>query len=664
MNYTVENPIFLDSAEVCLVCMPYCNPQIPSLALGLLQSTLVEGGIKAKSIYANLLFSEQIGLDLYDQSHHADPRVLIAEWSFASIAFPNFKPDEEQFIHKIHALIGKTEQMSMVELKLKLNHVRCEAEKFTVKLAEQILRMSPKIVGCSSSLSQRVPSLALLRKIHELNPETITLMGGADCEAIMGIATHEHFHWVDYVISGEGEDLMVQLTRQIFKHGREVSVADLPIGVIGPLHRQYGYSEIKSEKDFRALASSFHNQIEPTYEDYFKIFEALPEVSRRIRPTLPIQSSRGCWYGKCKFCGLNIPKIAYRIRPAEKILSELDHLSSRYGVNHFEFLDNVLDMKYFEDLIPELIKRGAPYRMFCEIRTSMSKQHFKMLREAGFIMCQPGIESLHSEALKMMQKGVTAWQNIQTLKWSCQYGIRSYWSILYDYPGDRDEWYREMAELVPALTHLYPPAGMGYVQYQRNSHYFDHSDQYVLKLKPSKVNTYIYPLTSDEQTALANTFEDDFYTLKREDPRMRKLFPRTGLEQLGFAVWKWLEAARSEQPPTLTMEVHSEKLIIRDTRPVAVKNIFQLEGIFKVIYMACENASKASEIRKLCLEHGACDDEIDVAFRFLLEHKLIISIDKRLLSLAIEIPSVPYSPKDQDPMGWIIKQDKKTGVRD
>lgn len=656
MKTIIENPIFDTETEVCLVCMPYCNPQIPSLALGLLQSTLIEGGIHAKSIYANLLFGEQLGLDLYDQSHHADPRVLIAEWSFASIAFPDFKPDEDQFISEIHALIGRTIQKSKAELKQMLHHVRTEAEQFTTVLAEQILKMSPKIVGCSSSLSQRVPSLALLRKIHELSPEVITLMGGADCEAIMGIATHEYFPWIDYVISGEGEDLMVSLVRQILKHGRQVPIEDLPIGIIAPLHRKLGYSKIKGEKDFRALASSFHHQIEPTYEDYFVTFNALPEVSKRIRPTLPIQSSRGCWYGKCKFCGLNIPKIAYRIRPAEKIMTELEQLSSRYGVTHFEFLDNVLEMKYFDDLIPDLIKRGAPYKMFCEIRTSMSKHHFKMLREAGFIMCQPGIESLHSEALKTMRKGVTAWQNIQTLKWSCQYGLRSYWSILYDYPGDQDEWYREMAEIVPLLTHLYPPAGMGYVQYQRNSHYFDHKEKYVLKLKPSSLNAYIYPVTSNDQMTLANTFEDDFYTTKREDPRMKKLFPRTGLEQLGFAVWKWLEAARSEKPPTLTMKFDDDKLIVEDTRPVAVRSIFQLEGIFKEIYIACDGATKESEIRKMCLEHGESDAAIDAAVQFLLDHKLIMSIDKRLLALAIEAPSVVYSPKDQNPMGWILDQ--------
>ena len=659
MNFIRENPIFDAQTEVCLVCMPYCNPQIPSLALGLLQSTLIEGGIQAKSIYANLLFGEQIGLDAYDQSHHADPRVMIAEWSFASVAFPDFKPDESKFISDIYRLIGRQIQKSKIELKQMLDLVRSEAEQFTEDLAEQILKMSPKIVACSSSLSQRVPSLALLKKIHDLSPKVITLMGGADCEGIMGIATHEYFPWVDYVISGEGEDIMVPLVRQIFKQGRHVPIEDLPLGIIVPQHRKQGYSKIKSEKDFRALACSFHDQIEPIYDDYFTIFRALPEVSRRIRPTLPIQSSRGCWYGKCKFCGLNIPQIAYRVRPAEKIMTELDHLSNRYGVKHFEFLDNVLEMKYFEDLIPELINRGAPYKMFCEIRTSMSKKHFKMLREAGFIMCQPGVESLHSEALKAMRKGVTAWQNIQTLKWTCQYGIRSYWSILYDYPGDRDEWYEEMADLVPSLTHLYPPAGMGYVQYQRNSHYFDHKEKYVLKLKPSSLNAFIYPLEINDQIDLVNTFEDDFYTAKREDPRMEKLFPRRGLKQLGFAVWKWLEGARSEHPPILTMKIEADKLTIKDTRPVAVKSSYQLEGIFKDIYIACDGATKESEIRKVCLEKGECDADIKVAIQFLLDHKLLISIDKRLLALAIEVPSVVYSPKDQNPMGWILNQTEK-----
>lgn len=150
----------LAPADVCLVCMPYCNPEKPSLALGLLQVVLAEGGINARSIYANLLFCEILGVDLYRRNHHADPRLPLAEWSFASSAFPEFQPDENQFAGEIHARLGGIRQQSLEECREELRLVRQRAEEFTAGLAEQILKLSPRIVGCTSS-DKRLLALAI-----------------------------------------------------------------------------------------------------------------------------------------------------------------------------------------------------------------------------------------------------------------------------------------------------------------------------------------------------------------------------------------------------------------------------------------------------------------------------------------------------------------------
>ena len=52
-----------------------------------------------------------------------------------------------------------------------------------------------------------MPFLALLRKIKERAPDTVTMMGGANCEGPMGEATHRYFSWVDCVVSGAADEL-------------------------------------------------------------------------------------------------------------------------------------------------------------------------------------------------------------------------------------------------------------------------------------------------------------------------------------------------------------------------------------------------------------------------------------------------------------------------
>lgn len=651
----------LAPADVCLVCMPYSDPERPSLALGLLQAVLIEGGIETRSIYANLIFCEELGVELYERSHPQDPRLLIAEWSFATTAFPEFQPDENRFVSDIHARLGKVRQQSLEECREELRLIRLKAERFTTRLAKQILKLSPHIVGCTSSLSQRVPSLALLRKIREINPDVITLIGGADCETVMGRATHQSFPWVDFVVSGEGEDLILPLAKCIFEFGRLVPLEALPEGVFAPLHRQYGYPGTKqngSEGVPLAVASSFEHQITPVYQDYFNTLSSLPTLGKIVRPSLPIQASRGCWHGKCKFCGLNTPQVPYRSRPAESVLAELEELNRRYGAEHFEFFDNILDMRYFNDLIPELILRGAPYKLFCEIRSHLSKKQCQMLREAGIAWCQPGIESLHSEALKTMRKGVTAWQNIQTLKWCRQFGIRTFWAILKDFPDDQNDWYQEMAELVPLLTHLYPPSGVFSVEYQRNSHYFSRAVDYSLNLTSIPSYALIYPLNPAAIYDLSSTLEDAFYAATKNDPRMAVLFDRPGVRNLEKAVFQWCVASISQNQPVLSMKVSGKEIIVRDTRPVAIAPSFRLEGAQRELYLACDRAEDETQVREMLRDKGFSSADVDAAIRNLLDNKLLVRIDQRLLALAVEEPYLEYIPREQFPWGYISGEPK------
>jgi len=344
--------------------------------------------------------------------------------------------------------------------------------------------------------------------------------------------------------------------------------------------------------------------------------------------------------------------VPYRSRPAAGVLAELEELSHRYEVEHFEFLDNILDMRCFEDLIPELIRRGAPYKLFFEIRSNLSKKHFKMLREAGIVWCQPGIESLHSEPLKTMRKGVTSWQNIQTLKWCRQFGIHSFWSILYAFPDEQDRWYQEMAELVPFLTHLYPPMGVSYIQYQRNSHYFDRADDYSLSLTALPLNALIYPL-SPGPINLSYTFEDEFYASTQNDPRVAVLFDRPGLRNLQAAVFQWSVAFISQNRPVLSMKVGDKKVIVRDTRPIAVAPSFRLEGAQRELYLACDRAEDEIQVGEMLRSKGFSSLDVDAAIQTLMDSKLLVRIDRRLLALAVEEPYHKYLPLDQNPIGYI-----------
>ncbi len=642
-----------ESFEVCLVTMPYSDLPIPSLALGLLQSVLEKEGIKTKSIYGNLEFCEKIGYEKYFNHHDGSARNPIEEWTFLPTVFPERNSDESDCLKALYIQSKNYRKVSQEQFEKEIREVREAAQKWIRECAEQILSLSPRVVGCSSSLFQKMPSLALLRTIKQLNPDVITLMGGAECETVMGEAIHKHFDWVDFVISGEGEDLIGPLIKQIFEQGRLIPIDTVPIGVFAPLHRISKYPELEGEHRYWAVAESFHEQVIPNFDDYFNTLKRLPDISRRVRPTLPVQASRGCAHGICRFCGLNAPQMPCRYRSYTDVLKEMHTLSGRYKVQHFEFLDNMLEKRYFDNFLPSLVEGGAPYKIFSEIRSNIDKKDFELLRRAGITMCQPGIESLHTSALQGMRKGVAAWHNIQTLKWSRQYGIRIYWSILFGLPDDVDTWYGEMAELIPALMHLEPPKGLLRIEYHRNSTYFENPDQWGLKLRHYPIYDHIYPFNAQSVSNLSYAFEDTFSVTINENPMMKLLFRRKGLSLLSNKVREWIHDFHGNTPQSLFMEDTGEGILIHDTRHIAKEPLIELTGLKAEIYRICDKAVKELDLHETLIAGGETLEDILNALKFLISHHLLLKVDQRFIALALDKSVIAYDANEESPLGWV-----------
>jgi radical SAM superfamily enzyme YgiQ (UPF0313 family) len=80
-------------------------------------------------------------------------------------------------------------------------------------------------------------------------------------------------------------------------------------------------------------------------------------------------------------------------------------------------VDNILDMHYFKDLIPELAKQKLGLDLYYEVKSNLRKEQLRAMRDAGITWIQPGIESFSNDVLGRMKKCVSGIQNIQVLKW-------------------------------------------------------------------------------------------------------------------------------------------------------------------------------------------------------------------------------------------------------
>ncbi|HYH83732.1 MAG TPA: RiPP maturation radical SAM C-methyltransferase, partial [Longimicrobium sp.] len=367
--------------DVCLVSMPYAALPRPSLALGLLKAVLEDAGLATVALYPNLWFAERVGIRRYHLCSAQTPtEFLTGEWTFAEAAFPGAPRDDEGYLRAVGGSAFRVQAYrgpdAATRLVTELRALREAASGFVDEAARRVLATGARIVGCTSTFEQHVPSLALLRRVRELDPSVITLLGGANCETVMGEATHRHFPAVDYLVSGEADGLIGDLCHDIMRRGRDIPPGELPAGVLGPRHRDPAEAR---EPLPRALFRDLNALPVPDFGDYFAALDgsALGEV---VTPGLPLETSRGCWWGAlhhCTFCGLNGSSMGYRSKAPDRVLSEVRELEQRYAISGFETVDNILDMGYFRSVLPELAGDGVPRRIFYEVKANLKRTQVK-----------------------------------------------------------------------------------------------------------------------------------------------------------------------------------------------------------------------------------------------------------------------------------------------
>lgn len=663
--------------DVCLVSMPFAVLPRPSLALGLLKAALEREGIETRVVYPTLRFARQIGPARYHLfAQTLDVEFQAGEWVFAEAAFPGAErnvEDDEEYLRRIataplYALrYDRHEDDTRGRVVEALREARRAAAGFVEETAREILALSPRIVGCTSTFAQHVASLALLRRIREIDPSVVTLMGGGNCEGPMGRATHRSFPWVDFVVSGEADLLIAGLCRAILERGREIPKAELSEGVFGPAHRNGGGSRLRTLGNGngngngsvpRAVVQELDLLPVPDFTDYFDALRA-SSLAETIRPGLPLETSRGCWWGAirhCTFCGLNGGSMAYRAKAPARVMDEVRQLEERYGISSFEAVDNILDMGYFGSLLPELAADGRERRIFYEVKPNLKRPQVEMLRRAGIRWIQPGIESLHSEVLRRLDKGVQGWQNVQLLRWARELGVRVGWNYLWGLPDDDDAWYADMAAWLPAIEHLQPPFSVVRIRYDRFSVYHQRPESYGLTLRPVPAMRFVYPLPEADLAELSYYFAADGRAELLDGTERDGMEGRPGTRSLRDGVERWRQAFWRPSPPLLSVADDGTTLDVRDTRSSAATPLLRLTGLDRAVYLACEEAPLERGLAAAAAKKAAIpvdEGEVAAIAGRLKRSLLVLPLDGRLVALGVRRP-VPALPLRREFPGGTI----------
>ena len=612
--------------KVLLLSMPFGAMERPALGLSLLKARLTLDGIACDVRYPSFTFVDFLGAEEYQWISSALPYIAFAgDWCFAEALHGPRPAADAEYIARV---LQETWHLGADDI-ARVKAVRTMAGKFLDHCMRCIPWTQYAVVGFTSTFEQNLASLALAKRIKVAHPRIATVFGGANWEGEMGEELHRQFGFVDYVCPGEADESFPALAALLL--AGTAKGAALPTGVV-------------FREDQRTLSTGRSMPVRnmdalpvPDFSDYFREWVE-SSASLATVPTVLIETSRGCWWGDkshCTFCGLNGATMAYRSKSGARALEEMRFLSDRWQTDRIEVVDNILDMRYFSDLLPALAEDGRPWEIFYEVKANLTRAQVAALRAAGVARIQPGIESLSDHVLKLMRKGTCGLRNVQLLKWCREHGISVDWNILYGFPGETREDYKEMLPMLSAIEFLDSPAACGPIRMDRFSPYFEKPEEFgLINVRPMKPYAFLYPFPRESLMRIAYHFDFDY---------------RPGEEPAAYAddVIRFAEAWRQKEERGLLCSVRRSdgSLLLRDTRPGATMREVELSGSEAAAYEFCDEFHSLAAIVRHLHEQSPGTEITEEGVRAFLEslaaNRLMLTDGRHWLSLAVRVREVP-----------------------
>ena len=608
--------------RVLLVSMPFGALERPALSLSLLSAHCARLSVPCETKYFTFDFARRIGIGdyLWLCSDDVPYTAFAGEWLFTEALYGRRPFADAAYMDEV---LQRTWRRDGAEVE-RLRRVRAHIEPFLQECLSGIEWSRFTLVGFTSVFQQNVASLALAQRVKRKFPHIDIAFGGANWEERMGVALQAEFPFVDLAFSGEADESFPAVLKARAE-GRGA-------------HGIRGVTTSAANGAAQASPAERVNEMDglptPDFAPFFEAFRA-SVVDGVLSPTLLMEASRGCWWGErahCTFCGLNGATMAYRSKSPDRVLGEIVEARAHYGVRVINMVDDILDMTYFRSLLPRLAAYRVDVELFWEIKANLTHGQVRVLRDAGVMSVQPGIESFSDHVLKLMSKGTTAFRNIELLKWCKEYGVKPYWNLLYGFPGETAEDYDSTAALIEAIWHLDPPTGYGPIRIDRFSPYHNDPTGFgLVNLRPMAPFTYIYPFESQRLADIAYYFEFDYADGRRDD-----CFAGSAI----LKVREWM-ADRARGMLSIERDANGDVTLL-DTRraPNEEPTRAKLSGWKAAVFLACDHAQPLSNLATLpaTLNAGIDEEELRAFLDRCAAHKFVVSSGSTWLNVAVHVP--------------------------
>lgn len=163
---------------------------------------------------------------------------------------------------------------------------------------------------------------------------------------------------------------------------------------------------------------------------------------------IPMLSGRGCTF-RCNFC-YRMDK-GFRPRSNQSIIEEIQLLQKDYGVTYIAFFDELLisSEERATLLCEDFLRKGLKFKWDCNGRLNYATPELLgLMRRAGCVFINYGIEAFDDRILKNMNKNLTTEQITQGVEATLKAGISPGLNIIFGNIGENRETLRKGVEFL------------------------------------------------------------------------------------------------------------------------------------------------------------------------------------------------------------------------
>ncbi|MGA9411287.1 MAG: magnesium-protoporphyrin IX monomethyl ester anaerobic oxidative cyclase [Roseobacter sp.] len=277
-------------------------------------------------------------------------------------------------------------------------------------LAEKLRDLKPDVVGCTAITPSIYVAERALEIAKEVAPDAVRVLGGVHATFMYKQVLSEA-PWVDVIVRGEGEEIIVDLMNAI---AEKRWPADR--------HSIKGLAFCDGDKIVATQAASTVKDLDSIDPDWSLLeWDKYIYIPLNKKVAIP-NMARGCPF-TCSFCSQWKFWRDYRVRDPLKVVDEIEKLVNEHDVGFFILADEepTINRKKFIQFCEELIKRGLPDKVQWGINTRVTdiyrdKDLLKFYRKAGLVHVSLGTEAAAQLKLDLFNKETKVEENKEAIR--------------------------------------------------------------------------------------------------------------------------------------------------------------------------------------------------------------------------------------------------------